>query len=752
MFLERELARCTSVLGAIGLATSLSFGQFAGFAPRVDYDLGEMRPTSSVAGDLDGDGDIDLAFTFQIDGTALGVVGVVMNNGGADFSGTPTFYGVGVNPTKMAIGDVDLDGDLDIVTANTGTDDVSVLRNVGDGTYFPEVFFSVGGGPEDVAIGDVNADGKPDIVSANGSDNTVSVAFGTGSGTSWTIDGTYTTNNNGGTGGLFPSAIALADLNADSLPDIVTSNAFSGTCTILYNIPGAPGEYFSGDFALFASVGSNPQDVEIADIDNDGDVDLIIANRSSGTISTRLSNRIQSGATFPSFTGGADIPVSTSPTAIALVDIDSPPAALDGDLDIIVSAETANVINVLINNGSGGLTLDSTFSTQNSPNGASIGDFDNDGDPDLAIGNLNSDSFSVFLNDSTIIGGPPPTVVINSPNDGACVCEGVNSIIGTVNPAPGTALGSYLLEYRRLGVDTYTTIATGSSAVINGTLANWNTIGLAEGQYLLRLTGTNTGGIAATDEAVVFLGNDFDTVIARLGAGIDGDAVSLVGRTACIFGSISDGGCGVSSYTVDYRPSSGGVFVPVDPANPVYFGGRTNTTLATWDTIALGVPDGDYQIRVRATNSCEDIREVFIDAEVDNTAPIAEILSPEPCEYRSPGETIVIKGTAFDENLSSWSLSYTGGSNSGWTTIASSTSNVVGDTLAEWDTAGLEPCAYTIRLSVGDRSILNCDDPGNGAGYLVSFDLRCPADLNGDNMLDFFDVSTFLSAYNMGCP
>ncbi|MHA7813635.1 MAG: FG-GAP repeat domain-containing protein [Phycisphaerales bacterium] len=752
MLIERVTARCTSLLGVIGLSTTMAAGQFAGFGPRTDYALGEMRPAGSVSGDLDGDGDIDLAFSFQVNlSGALGRVGVVFNNGDGTF-GSPTFYGVGENPLRMAIADVDLDGDLDLITVNQGTSDVSVLRNMGNGSYFPEVFFGVGDGPQDLAVADVNADGQPDIVTANEADETVSVVAGDGSGTTWSVIGTYTTNNNGGTGGASPSSVAISDLNADGFPDIVTANSGSATCTIMYNIAGSPGSFFAGDFALFASVGSNPQDLALADIDRDGDIDIITANRTSGTVTTRLSNRVQSGVTFPSFSGGVSVAVPAAPIGLALADIDSPSAALDGDLDILVACENADRMAVLINNGSGGLTLDSTYITLDSPRPVTVGDYDGDGDPDAAVGSLSADSFSIFFNDSTVIGGPPPIVEIASPGDGACLCEGSNTITGTVNPAPGTQVGSYLLEYRRLGTDAFTTIATGSSAVVSGTLASWNTTGLAEGQYLLRLTGSNTGGISATDEAVVFLGNDFDTVSARFGAGIDGSAVSIVGRRVCIFGSIGDGGCGVSSYMVDYRPISGGSFIPVDPAFPSYSGGRTNTTLATWDTVALGVPDGMYQVRVRAFNPCGDSAEVFITGEVDNTAPIARIDTPVACVYRSPGETIEIKGTASDLNLGGWSLQYTGGSNSGWTTIASGNTSVTDDVLANWDTTGLEPCAYTVRLSVNDRSVLNCDDPGNGAGYLVSFDLRCPADLTGDNVLDFFDVSAFLSAYNMGCP
>jgi hypothetical protein len=449
-------------------------------------------------------------------------------------------------------------------------------------------------------------------------------------------------------------------------------------------------------------------------------------------------------AQFAGFGPRTDIPlVENRPTDSASGDFDG-----DGDIDIAVCFQTA----VSTNFGRVGVLLDSSYTTQLSPKEVVVVDLDGDGDLDAASPNFSSDTLSVFFNQSTVIGGPPPIVDLINPSEGSCLCAGPNTITGTVNPAEDTVLGGYILEYRRLGNPSYTTIATGSSAVINGTLASWNTSGLPEGQYLLRLTGSNSGGISASDEAVIYVSSDFDTVVARFGAGIDGSAVSIVGRNVCIFGSISDAGCGPVSYTVDYRPLGAGAFVPVDPANPTYSGGRTNTTLATWDTIGLGMPDGVYEIRVSATNGCGEVRTVNFSGEVDNAAPIGLIDTPVACEYRNPGEVIEIRGTASDDNLSGWTLQYTGGSNSGWTTIASGNTNVSSDVLANWDTSGLEPCAYTVRLSVGDQSVLNCEDPGNSAGYLVSFDLRCPADLNGDGMLNFFDVSVFLAAYNAGCP
>ena len=735
----------------IGAMSSTASAQFVGFGPRIDIDLGPQFPSDSVAVDLDHDGDIDLAFPLLQTGTFDQVV-VLLNNGDGTF-GAPAYYNVGGGPRAIAAADVDLDGDIDLAVANNDSGDCSVLRNNGNGTFLPEVFFSVGSGPRDLAIVDVDSDGRADIVCANFDDDSVTVVLGDGSGTSWTVDSTLTTTNGSGSLGNGPASILVTDLNADSHPDIVTANAFSNTCTVMYNIAGNPGNFFFGEFALFVETGSNPADVKAGDVDRDGDPDLIIANRNSSTVSTRLSN-LTTGVVFPSFTGGLDISVPAAPIGMALVDFDDALTLADGDIDLVVSCENADQIAVLLNNGSGGYTIHSTYETLGSPEDPSAADFDGDGDTDVAVPSLHADAVSLFFNQSTVVGGEPPFVELISPTENGCVCAGNNPIIGTVNPASGTVLNSYLLEYRRLGNPSFTTIASGESAVINDVLANWNSIALSEGRYILKLSASNTGGISASVEIVVLVETQMDIVNALMASGVDpSTSTPVIGQVGCIYGTIDDYySCGSVTYTVDYRPISGGSFIPVDPLNPVHAGERINQVLAHWDTIGSGIPDGPYEIRTRGINACDHINEVTFPVTVDNTPPTAQITTPTPCSYYTPGEVINVLGTAEDTNLASWTLQYTGGDSSGWVTIASGASSVVNASLGVWDTAGLRPCAYTLRLVTIDEAVLNCNNSSrHRTDYMVSIDLRCPPDLNEDGMLDFFDVSAFLQSFSAGC-
>ena len=75
----------------------------------------------------------------------------------------------------MAVVDVDGDGKLDIVTANSVANDFSVLLGNGTGNFQQQQRFFTGNRPNGMAVVDMNGDGKPDVVTANRNGNNVSV-------------------------------------------------------------------------------------------------------------------------------------------------------------------------------------------------------------------------------------------------------------------------------------------------------------------------------------------------------------------------------------------------------------------------------------------------------------------------------------------------------------------------------------------------------------------------------------------------
>src|SRR6516164_2031094 len=113
----------------------------------------------------------------------------------------------GVKPLAVAVADVNGDGLADLVTANQGSNTVSVLLGNDNGTFAAAQNFAVGTHPAAVAVADVNNNGRPDLIVANSGSNTVSILLGNG-------NGTFKAAQNFATGGK-PVAVAVADVNHD---------------------------------------------------------------------------------------------------------------------------------------------------------------------------------------------------------------------------------------------------------------------------------------------------------------------------------------------------------------------------------------------------------------------------------------------------------------------------------------------------------------------------------------------------------
>jgi len=104
-------------------------------------------------------------------------VSVLLGNGDGLFQAAVNF-GVGTYPNQVAVGDLNSDGNLDLVTANEDSHNLSVLRGNGDGTFQPALNFS-GDNPVSVAVGGFNGDGKLDLASTNYNSHSVSVLLNT---------------------------------------------------------------------------------------------------------------------------------------------------------------------------------------------------------------------------------------------------------------------------------------------------------------------------------------------------------------------------------------------------------------------------------------------------------------------------------------------------------------------------------------------------------------------------------------------
>lgn len=345
----------------------------------------------------------------------------------------------------------------------------------------------------------------------------------------------------------------------------------------------------------------------------------------------------------------------------------------------------------------------------------------------------------------------PPTAQLTAPADFECVC-GVTDLIGTASDADG-ALSEYRLEYRMVNDAQWNLIYAGTATVQNAELVpgGWSAP-FAEGYYVVRLTVVDACGKTSAAERVIRIDSVLDV------ASIDAPAhASVVAREVCVIGRISNSICGMT-YTVDYRPVGAGAFQPVDPSNPVYFTAVTNDIMATWDTIGLALPDGDYELRLAADTGCAGASQTII-VTVDNTAPLAVISSPVACDAVSG--TISITGTIYDDNLTSWALYYADGAANAWVQLATGTAPVIDAQLTTWNTVTQDGCATALRLIATDASARTCTSTstafGNQSEFVAPISvglLGCGADLDCSMCVDIADF--WLLQQDMGqganCP
>ncbi len=442
------------------------------FGHRVDYPVGSS-PFGIRAGDLDGDGDEDIA----TDNFGANSVSILMNLGDGTF-GAPTSYAVGSNPHSLAVSDFNGDGNLDIAVANSQSASVSVLLNSGDGTFANAVMYQTGALPYSVAAADLNGDGTIDLVTANAQDNDLSVLYNSG-------DGSFGSATDYGVGN-HPESVCPADIDGDSDFDLIACNYLSNNITLLLNDGG-------GSFTLLTSisVGSGPVFVVSGDIDSDTDTDLLVANSLSANISVLVNDG--SGA----FTGPSNYNTQSGPYAITLGTLDSTSGS-----DIIVANWGSSTVSFFRGDGVGGFVNVDTFTVASGPYSICSDDFNGDGLPDLATANHFSNSVSVMYNKDR------QGRVINVPLDQPTIQAGINASVNcdTVLVEPGEY--SELLDYSgksisligRLGADSTLlsfTALCNSLITVNGagdsttTLDGFTILDVSHSLGLIHLRGTS---------------------------------------------------------------------------------------------------------------------------------------------------------------------------------------------------------------------------------------------------------------------
>ncbi len=272
---------------------------------------------------------------------------------------TPQTYEVLGEPHTADLGDMDGDGDLDIVTGNNNDNTISVLLNQGDGTFVPRLdrlslqSFSL-------ALADLNGDGALDIASVNAA-QAVHIFLNDGTSTMGEPE-KYIVGSNA-------FHILVDDLNGDGSGDVVTTNRGSSSISLLMNA----GDGTFSDRNDYP-VGSDPRAAVAADLDRDGSVDIAVASHGAGAVYRLLNDG--SGAL-----GVAEqFPIADRPNFIAAGDFDN-----DGHVDLLTGSELGSSVNPLWNVGDGSANFEvgARVRTNNSPYSLTTADYNEDGFVDV---------------------------------------------------------------------------------------------------------------------------------------------------------------------------------------------------------------------------------------------------------------------------------------------------------------------------------------------------------------------------------
>ena len=352
-------------VGRVRVSSNLSAGIFT---PASAFAVGD-QPSAVAVGDLNNDNIVDVISANPGDNN----VSVLLGNGDGTLQPHRTFP-AGAQPSAVALFDVNSDDNLDVVVTNPSS--ASLLSGNGDGTFQPRV--QIGGLPNlgAVTTGDVNGDAIADVILAS-TRGELQVLLGGGAATFVTtlpIDRPFAS----------PSArqmgLTLADLNNDGRLDIVATDRINDRAFLL--LGNGDGTFQP---AQFRAAGDAATGLAVGDLNRDGKLDLAIVNSMAATVSILLGN---GDGTFQAqllFATGA----STSHD-IAVGDLNG-----DGRLDVAVAKDDG--VAVLIGNGDGTLQPQRTLA---SPAASSIAlaDLNGDGILDLVVGNdLNFGTVSVLL-------------------------------------------------------------------------------------------------------------------------------------------------------------------------------------------------------------------------------------------------------------------------------------------------------------------------------------------------------------------
>jgi hypothetical protein len=268
-------------------------------------------------------------------------------------------YPTGNDCNAVTVADFDRDGFADIAAANRDDHTVSVLRNLGDGTFDRRVNYPVGNTPERIVSADFDMDGYADLVTTNSLPGTVSVLRGR-------ADGTFEPRQDIGAGDS-ARVVSVVDLNGDDVPDLVVIG--DDLVVLLGNGDASFTSSPPIPFPTYARAST------AGDFDGDGDQDIAVATGTDNSIQFYTND----GAGL--LTAGVRRPMGRTTSGVMATDFDH-----DLDLDLVVGTESSVV--VLLNDGEGAFSAGPTTQIGKTVQDMEVADLNRDGRSDLVLGTI----------------------------------------------------------------------------------------------------------------------------------------------------------------------------------------------------------------------------------------------------------------------------------------------------------------------------------------------------------------------------